>query len=259
MNTLPITLLDRLGHPDKSTRSAAVLELHRLDHPDKLAVLIQSLRTEPDLFVREDITYAVMNMGHAAVAALCQLLTDADANVRHHAAHTLGKIGDPAAVDALINVLDDDDSRVVLKAAFALAQIGDERALPALVDLLGDDDREVQTGLLNIIESFDTAAVPLLMAALDHERWQVREQVIDALGVIGDHAALPALTDALQDDHWQVRFAAVTALSHIGPVAKNALEQIPTDPDPRVSELVAQVLRRMSQRVAVKARVTRIE
>ncbi len=244
MNPIPQDLLEQLRHPDKSERSDAVFQLDRMDNPDKLAILIQALRTEPDLFVREDITFALMHMGDLAVPALIALLQDEDAGVRHHVAHVLGKIGHPDAADALIRTLQDTAPHVAAKSAFALGQIGDAKAIPALVNLLGHENREVQTALINVLEEFGAEAVPALLVALEHERWRVREHAADALGVIGDSVAVPALIHALQDAHWQVRFAAVTALHYLGDrAARPALQQLQNDPESRVSSLVATILR----------------
>ncbi|MBC8098530.1 MAG: HEAT repeat domain-containing protein [Armatimonadetes bacterium] len=245
MNSIPTTLIDKLHHPDHNERSAAVFELDRLDNAAKLSVLIQALRTDPDLYVREDLTYAIMNMGSLAVAPLMTLLNDEDAQIRHHAAHTLGKIGDASAVDALTNALQDSNAALVVqKVIFALGQIGDAAAVPALVALVGHTERTVQTALITVLEHFGDSAVPLLLQAMQHERWQVREQAADILGGIGDAAALPSLIDALQDDQWQVRFAAVTALGHLGSdAAHNALRNLPDDPEPKINDLITRLLK----------------
>lgn len=239
----PNPWFDRLRYLAPSQRSAAVMELLTRDHADALPLLIEALRHEPEVLVREDITYALVRVGAAAVEPMIALLGDEDAASRHHAAHVLGKISDPRAVEALITALADDHAAVVLKAAFALSQIGDTRALPALMRQLGHENREVETMLISVLERFGAAAIPGLMQALAEGRWQVREQAADALGGIGDQAALPALVQALQDTQWQVRFAAANALGTLGgSAAWDALETLQNDPEPRVQSLAARLL-----------------
>ena len=240
---IPQAIIEKLRHPAPNKRSEAVFALDKLDDSGKLPLLVDALRMEQDLYVREDITYAIMQMGEQAVPSLIDLLQNKDAQVRHHAVHTLGKIAHPTSVAALIDALHDPDPVVVMKACVALRQTGNSKAVPALVRLLEHDDPEVQTSLINTLEHFGDAAVPLLLRALEHERWQVRERAADILGIIGKQEIVPALSRALADDHWQVRFAAVMALGHLeGQAAKNALQQVQNDPDPRVSTLGTRML-----------------
>jgi HEAT repeat protein len=245
MNTTLQTLQEQLHHPDHNMRSQAVLALSRLDDTDALDMLIQALRAEIDLHIREDITWALVGRGKAATQPLIHLLQDEDPVVRHQAAHSLGKVGDKNAVDALIGVLRDNDNAVSLKAVFALGQIGDDRAIPALVGLLDHDHEEVQSTLAEVLEGFGAAAVPLLSSALQHEHWQVRERAANVLGLVGEPAALSALAEALHDDYWQVRFAVVTALGSLSTFgARRMLRQAGNDPDHQVRTLAAYLVKR---------------
>lgn len=231
-------MLEQLVHPDKNLRGPAALALGGASVADALDGLLARVGHEPDFYVREDITWALVRMGDQAIAPLIALLADENAAVRHHAAHTLGKINDGRAVEALMTVLPDSDHMVVARAAGSLKVIGDARATPALVGVLGHPHRDTQTAITEALERFGADAVPAVLAAMTDVRWPVREHAADVLGQIGDPAAVPALTAALRDGHWQVRFAAVTALWHIGgAAAKAALRDMTPDEDARVREL----------------------
>lgn len=240
------TLIEALHHSDKNVRGKAAVSIGNLGDVEGLKVLLQTLGNETDLYVREDITWALVRMGDAAVLPLIEYLGDSNPAARHHAAHTLGKIADARAVDALISALQDDDSTVIAKAAFALGQIGDTRAIPALIDLLGHENREVQTTVNRVLEEFGAAAIQPLIRSMTQGRWQAREQAADILGLIGSQEAVPVLIEALKDAQWQVRFAAVTALGAIGgAAAKNALRQMENDADERVRGLMPKIVKRM--------------
>ena len=242
------SLIEELRHPDKNVRGKAALSLGKLGDTALLDTLLNALSTEPDLFVREDLTWALVRIGGEALEPLIDLLYNTNAAVRHHAAHVLGKIADGRAVEALMRALQDTDAAVVSKAAFGLRQIGDERAIPALVAIVGHENRDVQTMLIDVLEHFGASSVEPLMALMTSERGQVREQAADILGQIGDKRALPVLIEALKDEAWQVRFAAVTALGHMGGAeAKAALQAMPDDVDDRVRTLVAKVIKRMKR------------
>jgi HEAT repeat protein len=240
------TLIEALHHPDKNVRGKAAVSIGNLGDTEGLNVLLKTFGVESDLYVREDITWALVRMGDAAVLPLIELLKSENPAARHHAAHTLGKIADTRATDALIKALQDEDSAVVAKAVFALGQIGDTRAIPALIGLLGHENREVQTTVNRVLEEFDTAAIQALIQAMAQEKWQAREQAADILGLIDSRDAVPVLIEALKDEQWQVRFAVVTALGSIGGVnAKQAVQQMEHDADERVRGLTPKILKRM--------------
>lgn len=246
MNTVLHGLIADLHHPDKNVRGKAAVSIGKLDDHTTVNTLLEALVNEPDMYVREDITWALVRLQDVALPALIQLVDDDKASTRHLAVHVLGKIGGAQVLDVLIHALDDSDAAVISKAAFGLAQIGDIRAVPALVRLVGCENREVETMLMNVLERFGTAPVQPLINLMASDRWQVREQAADILGQIGDPAARLVLIAALNDTVWQVRFAAVTALSHMGGVeAKVALLALPDDENDRVRELVSKLVKRM--------------
>ena len=240
------THLELLQHPDHNVRGRAALALRTLGDVGAVDALIRALCTEPNPFVRENITAALVRVGDVALSPLIHLLGDASPAVRHGAAHALSKIGDARAVDALIDTLQDRDVTVIAKAAFALGRIGDARAIPALVRLLGHESRELQSTLASVLEGFGLPAVPPLLDALADERWQAREQAAYILGFIGSRDAVPALTRTLSDRHWQVRFASVHALGDLGgEVSRQAVQAMHDDSDQRVRSLAQQMLKRI--------------
>jgi HEAT repeat protein len=240
------TLIEQLHHPDKNVRSSAVFALEKLDDAGVADALIQALGTEPDFFVREDMTWALVRLGEPAFQKLVAALGDSQAAGRPHMAHTLSKMRDARAVDVLLAVLHDPDIAVVRKAVFALGQIGEARAISAITVLLGHEDEELQTTLTQTLEKFGASAVPDLLRAMEDERPAVREQAAHILGQIGGEEAVTALVNALNDTQWQVRFAVVTALGYVGgEQARAALQTLQDDPHPRVRGLVPKVLARM--------------
>src|SRR5262249_20769495 len=104
-----------------------------------------------------------------AVPALVGALSDADGDVGHQAAITLGRIGKPAP-PALITALKDKDATVRYGAADAIVGIGWDAgdAVPSLIPLLRDADPEVRgkaVVALSAIGPDARAAVPALIAA----------------------------------------------------------------------------------------------
>lgn len=240
------TLLEHLRHPDKSIRGQAAVALGGLDGDDVLRALLGVVGEEPDFFVREDVTWALVRQGDAAVDPLIVLLRDPDPAVRHHAAHTLSKIGDPRAAPALVAALDDAVPSVVAKVAFTLGVLNSRDAIPRLVALFAHPDRDVQTQVQTALERFGADAVPAVTGVLHDPNPQVREQAADTLGVIGTRESVGALIPLLSDAVWQVRFAAVTALAHLGGAAvRAAVQPLANDPDMRVRQLAVRAAQRI--------------
>ena len=248
MNQTLNILIEELHHPDKNVRGQAAVSLGKLDDTSLLTTLLDALITETDMYVREDITWSLVRMKDVALQPLIALLDDPNPATRHLATHVLGKIGGAQVTDALIHALADTDASVISKAAFGLLQVGDEKAIPALVKLVGHREREVETMLMKVLERFGTASVPYLIPLMSDERWQVREQIADILGTIGDERALPVLIEALNDEVWEVRFSAVTALGYVGGAeAKAAIQPMLVDPDHRVQTLTTKLLKKMKK------------
>lgn len=233
----------QLTHPNRNIRSHAALALGKFGDESAVDALLEALYTEPDFFVREDITWALARMGDTAIEPLIDLLKHDNPEARHAAAHTLGKIADKRAVEALIGALEDESVPVLTKSAFSLGQMNAVEAVPALVRLVGHEDREVQTTITQVLERFADTAFPLLLDLLKDDRWQVREHAADILGLLENEDAISPLIEALGDGHWQVRFAAATALNELGEL--NALSILADDPDYRVRRLAPELRKRL--------------
>lgn len=249
MTTQMQSLFEQLHSDNALTRSKAVLDLGKLGDESAIDSLIQVMCHDKEVFVQEDATWALCRFGSAALEPLMGLLNNESADVRHNAAHTLGKIGDLRAADALTRALQDSSERVRLKAAYALSQIGDVTALDALVDALGDSSLEVRYMVGDALQSFGERAVLPLCNALTHDDCDVRELAIGILGEIGSENTVGLLIEAMQDECWQVRCAVVQALGMTGD--KRAIAPIEAaaqhDENERVRHLAVVMLRRMKR------------
>ncbi len=224
-----------LLHPDKNVRIRAALDLGATQHRDALPDLVGRLGQEPDFFVRENLTWAIVRMGPDAVPPLLALLDTSDAATRLQAVHTLSKIADPASVAALSRVVGDPDDEVARRAIFALGQVGQPDALLTLRAELGHPDPERRHTLSTALVQFGHAALAPLLETLHHPEAHRRAHAADVLGLLGDPAAASALTEALLDDAWEVRFAALSALGHLpGEDAQHGIARATHLADPKL-------------------------
>ncbi len=241
--------ISNLQHLDKNVRIEAALDIGKLADPTAIPALIQRLGSETDFFVRENIVWALVRMGDAAVLPTIDVLQHGDAPVRYHAAHVLSKLGDRRAVAALIEALHDDDSMLSQKAAYALGSLRDVRALPALLELLGADGSEMRSTIHDAITAFGSAAVEPLSHRLgrDARTTAIRVEIVEILGSIGGAEAVAPLAAALQDQAWEVRFAAVNALRRQeDPLTVPALATAIDDVHPHVRSLARRAVQELT-------------
>ncbi len=208
-----------LFDPDKNVRHQRALQLGTQQTVSELPNILEQLSVESDFFVRETLIWAIVRMGQPAIEPTIALLGYIAPQARLLAAQALGKIGDPSAVPALLNALPDDDLEVKRRVIYSLGQLGDARALPALLELLLDSNSELKSTVTTALREVGQRDPLMLSQGLQHAKWQVREQIADVLGLIGDVAAVPSLERAIADPHEQVRFAVLTALGHLGQVS----------------------------------------
>lgn len=232
-----------LLHPDKNVRIRAALDLGATQHRDALPDLMERLGHEPDFFVRENLTWAIVRMGPDAVPLLLGLLERPDAATRLQAVHTLSKIADPASAAGLKLAVNDLDDEVARKAIFALGQMGHPDALHTLMAGVGYPDPERRNTLSTALVAFGHAALPPLLKVLRHPEAPRRAHAADILGLLGNPVAAPALTEALLDDIWEVQFAALSALGHLpGEDAQRGIEQAAQLTDPRLRAVALRLL-----------------
>ncbi|TKB80831.1 MAG: HEAT repeat domain-containing protein [Nitrospira sp.] len=148
-----------------------------------------------------------------------ELLKSEDEALRENAAVELGCVGDLRAVEPLMEALRDKEWPVRFAAAESLAHLPDVRAVGALVECIADNHGGVRDKAGCALQAIGEPAVEPLIAALNHERAEVRKQVIYILGelrrILGEpmdlHAAEPML-NALKDPVPAVREAAAACV-----------------------------------------------
>lgn len=191
-------ILRELLRDDESweVRASAGRALGRLGTRDAVPDLVRALR-DPRVDVRVVAAAALWRLPDAAaVPALVELLGDADANARQWATLALGVIRDTRAVTPLVALLDDPEGPVRLDVIRSLGRIRNTDALGPLETFASDgaralDERVEAVGAIAGLDG--PTRIDSLVRLLGEDERRVREQVIDALGQIGDVLVLPAL------------------------------------------------------------------
>lgn len=167
----------------------------------------------------------ILALGPAAVPSLIDVFHDSrlDWNDRWIAAMALGRFKGVETRKALEKGLKDTFPTIRMAAAKALGYKKDILSAPALRLALSDQAMVVRSAVAVAIGQLkDRSAVDRLSDELMAKRnfnqgksFWVREDIIDALGNIGDEAAIPVLKKTLREKEPQIQQKTCLALSKI--------------------------------------------
>jgi HEAT repeat protein len=192
---------------------------------------------------------ALGSFGAEAVGPLARAMRHLDSDVRHTAASTLARSGQPAAREALALALRDPDRKTRRVAADAILQgsaaertpeilaelaalsapdpvderlraqllrAGD-RAVDPLARLLGDEEPTVRLTATKLLGDLkQRSALRPLAGMVNDPNPHVRKAAAEALSRLGEPAALPPIRGAVEDGNPEVREAATAALGRCG-------------------------------------------
>jgi HEAT repeat protein len=174
------TLKALLESPDKSVRLQAALAAGTYPEDQFIEVLIAQCAHEPDFFVRDTLSWALMRQDIPKVVERLKVeLHSENSQAKSQALHTLSKIGDPQFYSLITNEhhFDSDDKVAVTawRAASVLAPEGEKSALAKiLVSQLGRGDSDLQFNLTRFLCALGDSIVAPLKAASESEKEEIR-------------------------------------------------------------------------------------
>jgi len=201
--------------------------------------------------------------GSAELKTLVAALDDDDADVRWHAARSIGLIGKGAAsaIPKLVSKLADADPIVVTQSAAAIGRIraDDDReaskldastaatyeaAVAPLVERIVHPDPRVRRASLRSLEAIHPDKAKVIDLANDLLADQEPSVVFPALQSLADmgESAVPFLLESL--DHPKAKYWATLALAEIGPAAVAAVPKLvelasKSEPEERMQAIMA--------------------
>lgn len=211
--------------PDVQVRQRGALRLGTLAHEGVAGELVALLVSEPDPFVRETLTWAVVRQSPATVPHLLSALAGEDAS-RAQVLHALSKIQAPATVEHVLPLVHDPHPLVAAKAWWMIGRTAVPGTEGVLLDLLGRQrDEEQHRALTGALAQMGTVAVPGLAEALGAVQPAVRRHAAEVLVAVGEPArgALDALLAAAQGEDREV---AVLALEALGPLDAPEVDEL---------------------------------
>ena len=151
------TLKALLESPDKSVRLKAALAAGTYPDPEFIDVLVSQCAHEPDFFVRDTLSWALLrNDVPKVVERLKPELNSENPQAKSQALHTLTKIGDKKFYSLITNEhLFDSNDKVAVTAWRAASVLAPESEVVALTEILvtqlGRGDSDVQFDLTRFL------------------------------------------------------------------------------------------------------------
>ncbi|WJY00545.1 HEAT repeat domain-containing protein [Curtobacterium sp. SP.BCp] len=193
------TLTDHLADPRSSARLRAVMAAGTAADPADLDVLLEQCAVDPDLQVREALTWSLVRLpAEVVVPRLVAELDRPEAQARSQALHTLSKIRDGSVYAEVADRIGDTDPgvrRTAWRAAAVLAPEGERPALARrLARELGEGDRDRRLALSRALVSLgEDVVAPVLADAAARRGESVREHVADTERLLHDPDAASSL------------------------------------------------------------------
>lgn len=169
----------------------------------------------------------ILAIGQSSIPSLVDIFKDGrvDWNERWIVGMALGRYRTAESRKALEHGLKDPFPTIKMGSAKALGYMGDLASAPALRKALSDDAMVVRSAAaLALGQLKDNGSVDHLSQELMHKRnfnqgksFWVREDIIDALGTIGDDRAFPALRETLKEKEKNIVQKTCVALGKIRP------------------------------------------
>lgn len=239
-----------LKDEDWAIREEAAGLLGTFKDPRAVQPLVSVLR-DADRAVREAAIGALTSIGAPSVEALGACLVDRELSVQEAASGILASIADERVYGPLVVALRSADWIVRMHAAKALGRVKNRAAVDPLIPLLQDKVKAVREEVATALASIGEAAIPSLLEALQHTEWLVRLHAVESLGKTKSPRAVePLLALLFNDQDSAVREDIVKALGDIGdPQAVEFLFAAMREPGLRT--LAVEALGRIGDRRAV--------
>ena len=166
------TLQELLNSPNQSVRLKAALAAGTYPNPYQIEILVSQCANEPDFFVRDTLSWALMRHDPKSVVDQLKIeLKSENSQAKSQALHTLSKIGDKENYELITRdlLLDSDDfvASTAWRSASVLVPENQKQVLvELLISQLGRGDSDTQFGLTRFLCAIGQQIVtPLTQAA----------------------------------------------------------------------------------------------
>jgi len=243
-------MVARLGRVQDEVERAPLIQAYVGLGGPMAGSIADALTNTEDRMARKTYVAALGAFGSDGADAVGKMLRDSRWFVVRNGVSVLGVVGGPEAIEHLTGSLANEHAGVRRETVRSLAKIGGENAGLLVSSMLGDSDPEVRAEAARAVSALkaERAYKPLIEILTQGDEDEVLEQVLRALGGLGDASAVPAIEKRVKGSMFSspptgVHIAGLSALAAIGtPHAMSLVKKARTDKDPEVSSAAAQLL-----------------
>ena len=238
-------LVARLGRAraeeERSALRATLLHLGA----DVVTPLVRELVAATDLTARRNYRDALVELDRVGVPLLEDMIGDERWFVVRNMVGILGEIRSAEAIDHFARTIRHGDARVRRETIVALGKLGGEETVSLLTQGLNDAEAKLRAAaaLGMGLTKAQTAVIPLLKRLGEETDPETAQEIVRALGRIGDPRAVPALSERAGSGGFfsrvptAIRVEAVRALGEIGgEPARAVLQKLLRDRSDEVRE-----------------------
>jgi len=245
-----MTMALRLGSLREERERADLVHAYAKLGDPMASAIADALTETDDRLARKTYVSALVALGQSGLRVVEVMLDDSRWFVARNGIAVLGEVGGETTVGHLTGTLAHEDPRVRRETVLSLAKIGGEDASLLVVGMLNDSDPKVRASAARAasVLKVERAHKPLMNILDEGDEDTVIEQVIRALGQLGDPSAVPlikkkAVASFFSKPPMEIRLAALSALGAIGtPHAMSLVEATEADKDPKIRAVVQQIL-----------------
>ena len=152
----------------------------------------------------------------AITKRLLEMLDDTNSRIRETISKTIWQCGSTVAVDSLISKLSDSEWRVIVNSCNSLENMRDLKSIFPLKELLKNGDWQIRIAALSALKAFKSNQLKqFYIPLLADENPQVAKLAVVALSEMGDKSLDSDFKKYINHNRWEVRYQIVKALGSI--------------------------------------------
>lgn len=211
------TLVAKFNDINGHVRREACNAMANTGSSEVVEPLFSVIASEPYGDVREAAASVLARRKDPAITKrLLELLDDKNSRIRETVSKTIWQCGSTVAVDSLINKLSDSEWRVIVNSCYSLENMRDLKSLFPLKELLKNGDWQIRIAALSALRAFQSNQLKqFFIPLLADENPLVAKLAVVALSEIGDKSLDADLQKYINHNRWEVRYQIVKALGSI--------------------------------------------
>ena len=210
-------LINKFRDINGHVRREACLAMANTGSSEIIEPLFGVIAAEPYGDVREAAASVLAKRKDPAITKrLLEMLDDDNSRIRETISKTIWQCGSTVAVDSLINKLGDSEWRVIVNSCNSLENMRDLKSIFPLKELLKNGDWQIRIAALSALRAFKSSQLKqFFIPLLADENPQVAKLAVVALSEIGDKSLDSDFKKYINHSKWEVRYQIVKALGSI--------------------------------------------